>query len=109
MSRRDSQNQQFKKRIPADILPVIVGRTIELPVGDRTQRITITPQMEIIRLSLRTNDPAEVKARNAAIDARLSMTYAALRQNTPVRLDRRQATALAGELYRAWGTAASAR
>jgi integrase len=58
--------------------------------------------MAAIRLSLRTNDPSEVQARQGQVCTYLAATWAALRSHQPVSLSRRQATALAGDLYRGW-------
>jgi hypothetical protein len=62
----------------------------------------ISDRAQAVRVSLRTSDPAEVKARLAAVDAYLENVWRALREDEPVSLTNRQATALAGELYRAW-------
>jgi integrase len=43
-----------------------------------------------------------VKIRSAAVDAYLENVWKALRRDAPVSLSHKQATALAGELYRAW-------
>ncbi|HEY5305944.1 MAG TPA: tyrosine-type recombinase/integrase [Pseudolabrys sp.] len=81
---------------------MVVGLKLSIPVGDETQTVIITARAQTVRLSLRTDDPAEVKARLAAVDAYLENVWRALREDAPVSLTHRQATALAGELYRAW-------
>lgn len=58
--------------------------------------------MGSIRFSLRTLDPSEAKARQGRAAATLKTFWATLRKCRPVTLDYKQATALAGELYRAW-------
>ena len=73
-----------------------------MPLGNASVRIPITPRTDCIRFSLRTRDPAQVKIRQAQAAAHLEMTWQALRQKQPAALSNRQATALAGELYRAW-------
>ncbi len=55
-----------------------------------------------MRFSLRTRDPGEAKIRTAQAAAYLETVWTALRASAPVTLSHRQATALAGELYRAW-------
>ncbi|MDQ0448136.1 tyrosine-type recombinase/integrase [Methylobacterium aerolatum] len=102
MKRPDSRFAQFDKRIPADVRALAVGRTLAIPVGAETVLITVTPRMAAIRLSLRTSDPSEVQARQGQVCAYLAATWAALRSHRPVTLSRRQANALAGDLYRGW-------
>jgi hypothetical protein len=46
-----------------------VGLTLHIPVGGHTQVLTISPNAQSVRLSLRTDEPAEVKRRLAAVDA----------------------------------------
>src|SRR4051794_14034970 len=100
--RSGSQNQQFVRRIPSDVRPKAVGLKLAIPIGKQTQTVVISPRTDSVRLSLRTNHPAEVKSRLAAVDAYLENVWRALREDAPVKLSHRQATALAGELYRAW-------
>jgi integrase len=64
--------------------------------------LTITAKTECVRFSLRTRDPAEVKIRQGTAAAYLETIWLALRQSEAVALTYKQATALAGELYRAW-------
>ena len=97
-----SRYRQFVRRIPADVRSKAVGLKLSIPVGDETQTVIVTPRTQSVRLSLRTDDPAEVKVRLAAVDAHLENVWRALREDAPVSLTHRQATALAGELYRAW-------
>ncbi|HVV92047.1 MAG TPA: recombinase XerD, partial [Hyphomicrobiales bacterium] len=63
--------------------------------------------MKTIRVSLRTSDPGETKVRQAAAAAYMETVWRALRAERPASLDHRQATALAGELYRAWANGAA--
>jgi hypothetical protein len=79
-----------------------VGLKLSIPVGGETQTVILSPRAQSVRLSLRTDDPAEVKARLAAVDAYLENFWRALREDAPASLTHRQATALAGELYHAW-------
>lgn len=102
VKRTGSRNRQFVRRIPSDVRSRATGLKLSIPVGDQTQAVTISPRAQSVRLSLRTDDPVEVKARMAAVDAYLENIWRALREDAPVSLTHRQATALAGELYRAW-------
>ena len=102
MKRTGSRNRQFVRRIPSDVKSNAVGVKLAIPVGEQTQAVIITPRAQSVRLSLRTDDPAEVKIRLAVVDAYLENVWRALREDAPVSLTHRQATALASELYRAW-------
>ncbi|MDR3407891.1 MAG: tyrosine-type recombinase/integrase [Methylovirgula sp.] len=102
VKRSGSSVPYFVQRIPTDVRASAIGRTLEVPLGNASVRITITPRTDSIRFSLRTRDPAQVKIRQAQAAAHLEMTWQALRQKQPAALSNRQATALAGELYRAW-------
>jgi integrase len=100
--RSGSRNRYFVRRIPADVRSRAAGLTLSVPVGDRFQSVRISPKAQSIRISLRTDDPTEVKLRQAKVDAYLENVWRALRAPAPVSLSHRDATALAGELYRAW-------
>jgi integrase len=102
MFREGSRNGCYNRRIPADVRRLAVGLKLSLPVGEKFVSVTISPEMEAIRLSLRTSDPLEAKARTARLDEHLERAWSRLRENRPVSLSQRQAVALAGELYRAW-------
>ncbi|MGE0340174.1 MAG: DUF6538 domain-containing protein [Xanthobacteraceae bacterium] len=102
MKRKSSSNPYYVRRIPTDVLGKTNGLTLSIPVGSETRLLAITTRTEAIRISLRTNDPVEAKRRLAAIDEYLEGVWKALRQGEEVPLSHRQATALAGDLYRAW-------
>lgn len=102
MRREGSRNLQYVRRIPADVKERAAGLQLAVPLGERTIPITIAPGAQSVRLSLRTSNPATVKARSAAVDAYLENVWQALREDGPVSLSHRQATALGGELYHAW-------
>jgi hypothetical protein len=102
VKRSGSRNRQFVRRIPSDVKSKATGLRLSIPVGEQTQAIVISPRAQSVRLSLRTNEPGEVKSRLAAVDAYLENVWRALREDAPVSLTHRQATGLAGELYRAW-------
>ena len=102
LKRTGSRHRQFVRRIPSDVRSKAVGLKLSIPVGEQTQAVVLSPRAQSVRLSLRTDDSAEVKVRMAAVDAYLENVWRALREDAPVSLTHRQATALAGELYRAW-------
>lgn len=102
VQRKDSRNQQFTKRIPADVRDRAIGTRLALPVGDTTKLVTITANTQSIRVSLETSDPATVKIRQAELAAYVEQVFAALRADKPVSLTNKQAHALAGRLYRSW-------
>jgi integrase len=104
MKLKGRNNHAYIKRIPVDVLPYLIGRTLHIPVGNEMRRQQITKSTQSIRLSLSTNDPREVKALHAAVDQHLENVWQAYRQDAPVTLTPRQAVALAGEFYRAWAT-----
>lgn len=92
----------LRERIPADVLARARGRTVTLPTAGGERRVRIAGKAQHVKLSLGTRDPREAIGRHAAALARLEAVWAALRQSEPAQLSNRQATALAGELYRAW-------
>jgi integrase len=102
VKRTGSRHRQFVRRIPSDVRSKAVGLKLAIPVGEQTQGVILSARAQSVRLSLRTDDPAEVKVRLVAVDAYLENIWRALREDAPVSLTHRQATALAGELYRAW-------
>ena len=60
------------------------------------------PQWDVDTAYLQTREPAEAKIWQATITSYLETVWRALRQPQAVSLTNREATALAGELYRAW-------
>jgi len=102
MKREGSRIPVFVQRIPADLRSKAVGRRLEIPLGDSTVSVTVTERAQSIRFSLRTADPSEAKARQAIAAAYIEGVWKALRTDASVSLSHRQATALAGELYRSW-------
>lgn len=67
MKRSDSSVPQFKQRIPADVQPLAVGRTLSVQLGSETTHITITPRMAMLRFSLKTRDASEAKVRHGVV------------------------------------------
>ncbi|WP_281292741.1 DUF6538 domain-containing protein [Methylobacterium oryzihabitans] len=87
----------------------MAGRTLVLPLGCETVRVRFTATMRSVRFSLRTRDPAEAKARQGQAAAALERFWVSLRTDAPAALSHQQATALAGELYRAWSDGGAGR
>jgi len=101
MRRTSSRNRYYVRRIPSDVRADAVGLKLAVPVGEQVQAVVITRRTQAVRLSLRTDDPAEVKQRQAVINAFLENVWTGLREGGPVALTNKQATALAADLYRA--------
>jgi hypothetical protein len=102
MKRKSSRSAYFVQRIPADIKSKIIGQRLAIPFGDSVKFVTPTTRAQSISFSLRTDDPARVKILQATIAAHLEAVWQALREDAPIKLSHKQATALAGELYRVW-------
>jgi integrase len=104
MRRKGSRHPYFLQRIPADVKALAVGLKLALPIGAETVPLTISAKAATVKASLRTADPGEAKLRNAVLGAFAETVWRALRQGSPIPFTHRQATALAGELYRAWAS-----
>ncbi|MEH2472891.1 GH24 family phage-related lysozyme (muramidase) [Nitrobacteraceae bacterium AZCC 2161] len=102
VQRKGSRNRQFHQRIPTELRSKAAGLRLDIPLGESTISLRLSANTETVRLSLRTADPDEVKQRQAGVAAYLTSVWTALRKDGPVSLNHRQATALAGELFRAW-------
>jgi hypothetical protein len=89
VKRTGSRNRQFVRRIPSDVRSKATGLKLSIPIGDQTQPVIITPRAQSIRLSLRTDDPVEVKVRMAQVNAYLENVWRALREDAPVSLTHR--------------------
>lgn len=107
MSRDGSRSPLFVQRIPADVRDEAIGNTLAIPLGDGFVFVTPGESAQAIRFSLRTTDPSEIKTRQAAAAAFLESVWKSLRSDAPAHLTHRQATALAGELYRVWADSES--
>ncbi|RIX99518.1 hypothetical protein D3218_13665 [Aureimonas flava] len=99
MKRPGTKNQQFVQRIPADVKAKVRGLKLAIPLGSQTVAMTVSQTLPDIRLSLRTTDAAEARARQAAITAYLAGVWQSVRDG-PRRLTQKEAVALAGEIYR---------
>lgn len=102
MRRSGSRNLLFVQRIPTDVRDKAIGNPLAIPLGDGFVLVTPSAASQAIRFSLRTSDPAEIKTRQAVAAAYLETIWQALRDDVPVHLTHKQATALAGDLYRVW-------
>ncbi len=103
MRRKGSQFQYFQRRVPAGVKPLLAaGLPLDLPVGDEHVSVTLSPKTVFVKVSLRTADPAEIRIRNARLDAHLEGVWRHLMAGAPITLTNKQAVALAGRLYRAW-------
>lgn len=102
MRRDGSRIPIFVQRIPADVRGKTAGLSLAIPLGDGFVFVTPSESAQAIRFSLRTAEPSEAKKRQALAAAYLETVWEALRNNAPAHLTHRQATALAGELYRVW-------
>ena len=102
--RSGSRIPYFQQRIPADVKVRATGLTLALPIGEMTVPVTISPKAFVIKASLRTTDPTQAKVRQAELAAYLEIVWRALREDSLVPLTHRQATALAGRLFRAWAS-----
>lgn len=107
MRRDGSRNSLFVQRIPTDVREKAIGNPLAIPLGDGFVFLTPSESAQAVRFSLRTADPSEAKTRQALAAAYLETVWEALRNNAPAHLTHRQATALAGELYRVWADSES--
>lgn len=93
MRRVGSRFPLFVQRIPADVRSKAVGIELAIPLGDGFVFVTLSEGAQAVRFSLRTTEPSEVKTRQALAAAYLETVWAALRNDAPVHLTHRQATA----------------
>jgi integrase len=102
VKRKTSSKVQFVQRIPADVRGRAAGLKLAVRIGAETVPVTITSKTAAVRVSLRTSDPSLAKVRQAEVAGFFETLWQTLRTDAPVTLSHRDATALAGELYRAW-------
>lgn len=102
MKRDGSRIPIFVQRIPVDVMSRAVGTRLAIPLGDGFTFVTVSTRAQSVRFSLRTTDPSQAKTRQAIAAAYLEGVWTALREDAPAKLSHRQATALAGDLYRVW-------
>lgn len=101
VQRKGSRFQQFVKRVPADVIERLAGKKIYVPLGSETVSVVV-PHHGTIRFSLRTDQPSEVRERQAAALAYLEGVFASVRKSAPVPLSRQQCVALSKDVYDAW-------
>lgn len=106
MKRSQSSIFQFRRRIPSDVLAKAPGVKLAIPVGDRLVHKVVGPKTVEIGVSLGTREPREAKTREAEVAAYLDEVWETLRSGKTMRLTKRQAVALSGEVYRTWLEAA---
>jgi hypothetical protein len=99
MKRPNTRSEQFVQRIPVDVKAKVRGLKLAIPVGAQTVPLTISQTAPDIRISLRTSDPAEAKARHAAVALYLAGVWQSVRQG-PRKLTQKDTVALAGVIYR---------
>lgn len=104
MMRKGSRNPHYQRRIPLDVIDKARGMTLSLPIGDQIVLKKISDKANDIRVSLRTPDPTEYKARKATLDAYLEGFWRSIKDG-PTALTHKQCVALAGELYGMWVSA----
>ncbi|MEY9525108.1 integrase [Bradyrhizobium japonicum] len=97
--RRDGSSVHYlRKRVPADLTDRAVGLLLRVPVGDQTATVKVGGN-GMVKVSLRTHDPREAKARQAKVLAYLDDVWQSLRDG-PRRLSHKQVVALAGDFRR---------
>lgn len=102
MKRSQSSIYQFRRCIPRDVLKDAPGMMLAIPVGERLVDKVVGPNTVEIVVSLGTRDPREAKTREAEVAAYLDEVWDKLRSGETIRLTKRQAVALSGEVYREW-------
>lgn len=102
LQRNDTRQIHFEQRIPRDVLPVAVGRKLDIPIGTELVNFEVRSKTRSVRVSLRTSDRREAKVRYATVSAYLERVWQALRTDSPIPLTHRQAVALSKRLYVAW-------
>lgn len=100
MKRKGTTFHQLVQRLPADVLGKVTGLPLTIPIGDTSIHKVISAKDRDIRVSLRTRDPQEAKARQAQAVAYLEAVWRSVREG-PRRLTHKETLALAGEVYRA--------
>ncbi|MDG4856396.1 tyrosine-type recombinase/integrase [Mesorhizobium sp. WSM4982] len=99
----------YVQRIPADVKPKTPGLSIDIPVGDTITPYTITAAAQAIRLSLKTSDMREHKARKLKVDAFLETVWNALRRDELVPQSLNNCVKLAEAMYLGWAESREAR
>jgi len=85
----------LKQRVPARLLTVAKGKSVTVTVYDTPCVVKLG---EYLKVSLRTKDAAEARRRAHEAEGEFNRIWMSF-ENGPVRLNLRQITALAGEMY----------
>ncbi|WP_181443866.1 DUF6538 domain-containing protein [Rhodobacter capsulatus] len=88
----------LRVHVPADVAPKVRGKSVSVPVAGMSCVVRINGP---VKVSLRTKDAKEAKARFAAAHAALEAHWEAVR-NGPQALTHKQSLALAGALRAFW-------
>ncbi|WP_292634075.1 tyrosine-type recombinase/integrase [Mesorhizobium sp.] len=99
----------YVQRIPADIKPKTAGLTLDIPVGDMLTPYTITAAAQAIRLSLKTNDVRERKARALKVSHFLETVWNALRRDELVPQSMANCVLLTKAMYVSWAESREVR
>lgn len=105
--RPESAFHQFKKRVPSDIAAKARGKplTLTFPDAPAHDGFAVTIRVgDVVKLSLRTREPALAKLRSALAEQQLQHAWEAIRKG-PKPLTHKQVVALSGRLYRAFADA----
>jgi integrase len=103
MEEQGRQNR-FIQRIPADVRERAIGMTLRVPLAGEIVPFKVGATTQSIRLSLRTRDPGETKTRQAEVAAYVERVWQSLRADVSS-LTKKQAVALAGEVYKRFTSA----
>ena len=98
VQRKGSRFQQFAKRVPADLVDRLAGKKLYVPLGDETCAVSV-PKHGTIRFSLRTDQPSEVRERQASVLSYLEKVFRAAKVDAPIPLSRQQCVALSKQIY----------
>ncbi|WP_257167543.1 site-specific integrase [Bradyrhizobium sp. SRS-191] len=98
-TRRDgSKFHYIRTRVPADLIAKAIGITLRVPIGDEAVTVRVG-RTATVKISLRTMDTREAKARQAKALAYLDEVWKALREGRRT-LSHKQIVALAGDFRR---------
>ncbi|WP_019199325.1 DUF6538 domain-containing protein [Afipia birgiae] len=89
----------IRQRIPQDVRAVARGLKIKLPEEAGNGGVELGPTTQLVKVSLRTRDIQDAKARHAAALSHLSSLWRSLRDG-PQHLSQKQIIALAGDFRR---------
>lgn len=102
MRRDGSSTRYFRERIPLDVIDQLRGQELTIPLGESIVLVSVGPKAREIKLSLRTPDDREAKARHSAVQSYLANVYRGLRASAPFALSHTECVEIAGDFYRGW-------